>query len=83
MWKISEAKSTTEEVIKPKEAPKVLKRSQSTKSFLEMNKAQFTQILVGPAACNPSALAVRAIVALPEEDVYCPSTARQSRDPFM
>lgn len=50
-----------------------------SKSFLELNWVQFSQILAGPAASNPSPMAIRATVALPDEDIYCPSTTK----PFM
>lgn len=85
LWKISEAQPTANEGTKlPSKETKVIRRSShSKKSFVEMIGAQWSQILVGPAACNPSPLAIRATLALPEEDVYCPSTAKQSREPFM
>lgn len=58
-------------------------RRSQRKSFLELNWAQFSQILAGPAATNPSQMAVRTTLAFPEEDVYCPSTAKASRDSLM
>jgi hypothetical protein len=59
------------------------KRQQPRKSFLELNWAQFSQILAGPAANNPSQMAIKVTVAFPEEDIYRPSTDKISRDPLM